>query len=184
MNKKTLPIIAILLIIVAFLAGLKLTQKKLPAGGGVSPTPSAGGVQPTEAPKYPTTFGNFSITNQEICKENAKPVIYYFGSTSCPHCSWEEPIVKKVAEKFSGLISFHNNMDKQTDMEVFQKYADINPGYIPFLVFGCKYARLGSGETDGEAKEVENLSIILCKLTDGKPVSVCEPLKGKAAEVK
>lgn len=184
MNKKSFPAIAILLIIVVFLVGLKLTQEKNQKTGA-TPTPTP--LQQTEAtptgPNYPVTVGNFLITDNEVCLENGKPVVYYFGSSSCPHCQWESPVVKKATDKFLGLISFHNNMDSQNDQDIFAKYSDINPGYVPFLVFGCKYARLGSGETDGEAKEIEALSIISCKLTGGKPSSVCESLKEKTSAI-
>lgn len=185
MNKKTKTLIIVLAAAVVILAGLKLTQKKQPGGGGgISPTPSVGEVQPTEAPKYPTTIGSFLITNNEICLENKKPIIYYFGSSTCPHCQWESPVIKKVTDKFPGLISFHNNMDSEKDQDVFAKYADINPGYIPFLVFGCKYARVGGGENDGEKIEEENLTALICKLTGSKPASVCGTLKDKISEIK
>lgn len=187
MNQKTKIFIIVLAAVVAFLGGMKWTLMKKPKGGGATPTPTPKKVEvsPTEGPKYPTTIGNFLVTNKEICQENGKPIIYYFGSKSCPHCLWEEPIVKKVAGKFSGLISFHNNMDKQTDAdaEVFAQYSDINPGYIPFLVFGCKYARLGSGESEGEAEEEKNLTALICKLTEGQPEKVCIPLKDLIGQV-
>ena len=183
MNKKALPFITILLLIVAFLAGLKLTQKNQ---GTATPTPTP--EKPSEATvtpvNYPETVGGFLVTDKEICLQDGKPVIYYFGSSSCPHCQWESPVVKKAVDKFKDLVSFHNNMDSSADQEIFNQYGDINPGYIPFLIFGCKYARLGSGETAGEVKEIENLSALLCKLTEGKPVSVCDPLKEVISGIK
>jgi len=187
MNKKALPFITILIIVVAFLVGLKITAAKYQGNGSlptISSTPTPNGPTPTEAPKYPITLGNFLVTDREICKENGKPTIYYFGSSSCPHCQWESPVIKKVMEKFTGVVSFHNNMDSDKDQDVFTKYSDINPGYIPFVVAGCKYVRVGSGETEGEVKEIENLSAIICKLADNKPASVCNPLKTKISEIK
>jgi len=186
MNKKALPLITILAIVVAFLIGLKITTQKYQGNNGlaeVTVVPTSSSVAPTGEPEYPTTLGDFVVTSQEICLEDSRPIIYYFGSTSCPHCSWEEPVIKKVMEKFSGLISFHNNMDNQNDQDIFAKYNEINPGYIPFLVFGCKYARVGSGESEGEQVEIDNLSAIVCKLTNGKPTSVCESLKEKISEI-
>lgn len=186
MSKQTKILIIFLASLVVFLGWEKWMLGKKTKESGATPTPTStkAEVLPKQEPNYPLTLGNFLITNNDICYQDGKPVIYYFGSSTCPHCKWEEPIVKKVVQKFSGLISFHNNMDKQEDIEVFQKYSDINPGYIPFLVFGCKYARLGSGETEGEKVEEENLTALICKLTESKPSLVCEPLKEKIFQVK
>ena len=116
------------------------------------------------------TIGDFSISKNEVCKENEKPIIYFFGSKSCPHCAWEHPIIEKVAKSFEGYISFHNNMDANADTDIFGKYST---GGIPTLVFGCKYYRVGSGEGEGEELESKNLTAIICKLTGNQPSSVC-----------
>jgi thiol-disulfide isomerase/thioredoxin len=121
-----------------------------------------------------TTIGNFSISEDEICKENEKPIVYFFGSESCPHCLWEHPIFEKVANNFEGYISFYNNMDSDKDTEVLMKYST---GGIPTLVLGCKYYRVGSGEQAGEETESENLTALFCKLTGEKPGDICEPVK-------
>lgn len=116
-------------------------------------------------------IGNFSISSDEVCKEDGKPIVYFFGSQGCPHCVWERPIVEKVLAKFEGYIAFHNNMDSQEDNDVFQKYS---PGNIPTLVLGCKYYRVGSGEGVGEEEETKNLTSLVCDLTDNQPANVCE----------
>jgi thiol-disulfide isomerase/thioredoxin len=121
-----------------------------------------------------TTIGNFSISEDEVCKENEKPIVYFFGSNSCPHCLWEHPIFEKVANNFEGYISFHNNMDSDKDTEVLMKYST---GGIPTLVLGCKYYRVGSGEQAGEETESKNLTALFCKLTGEKPGDICEPVK-------
>jgi len=121
-----------------------------------------------EEQKY--TIGNFIISQDEVCKENEMPIIYFFGSKSCPHCAWEHPIVEKVAKDFEGYISFHNNMDSDADGDVFSKYST---GGIPTLVFGCKYHRVGSGEGLGEEGESKALTALICKLTENQPLSVC-----------
>jgi len=98
------------------------------------------------------------------------PVIYFFGSKDCPHCTWEHPIVEKVAKDFEEYISFHNNMDSDADRDVFSKYST---GGIPTLVFGCKYYRVGSGEGLSEEGESKALTALICKLTENQPLSVC-----------
>jgi len=117
------------------------------------------------------TVGNFSVSSDEICMEDDKPIIYFFGSDGCPHCSWEHPIIEKVAEKFNGYVSFHNNMNSDADMDVFQKFST---GGVPTLVLGCKYYRIGSGENSGEEQEAKNLTSLICELTNNEPAEICQ----------
>ncbi len=120
------------------------------------------------------TIGSFSISKDAICKENGKPVVYFFGSKTCPHCAWEHPVMEEVAAKFEGEIVFHNNMDSDKDSDVFQKYST---GGIPTLVLGCKYYRVGSGEQSGEENESKALTALICKLTENKPNEVCSSVQ-------
>jgi len=130
------------LVVAAGVAGFYWTRGRLTGGeesAKAVPT-SVPTAKPT--PSYPKTLGDFLVTDKEICSKDGKPLVYFFGSTTCPHCQWEKPVMEKVAQKFSKEIDFHEDIDSQTDMDVFQKYSDINPGYVPFLVLGCKYARV------------------------------------------
>jgi thiol-disulfide isomerase/thioredoxin len=106
-----------------------------------------------------TVDGDFiKLADQEICKENGKPIIYFFGSLSCPHCHWEYPIIKETVAKFGDKISFHDNMNEITDKEVFAKYSN---GSVPTIVLGCRYYRVGSGEGIGKEKETEVLTNLI-----------------------
>jgi len=106
-----------------------------------------------------TVDGGFiKLADQEVCKENDKPIIYYFGSHSCPHCVWEYPIIQEVAAKFGDKISFRDNMNEIKDKEIFSKYSD---GGVPVIVLGCRYYRLGSGEQIGKDKEIEALTKLI-----------------------
>lgn len=120
------------------------------------------------------TIGDFSVSSGEVCKEDGKPIVYFFGSESCPHCIWERPIIEGVADEFKEDISFHNNTGIEQDSEVFQKYST---GGVPTLVLGCKYYRVGSGEQMGEEQEEKVLAALMCKLTDGEPASVCSQVE-------
>ena len=120
--------------------------------------------------KQETTIGEFIVSGDEICKEDEKPIIYFFGSTGCPACEWEHPVVANVTAKFEGYISFHDNVDSTADQEIFAKYSD---GYIPTLVLGCKYYRVGSGTSLGEDQEAKVLTALICDLTDNNPVDIC-----------
>lgn len=109
-----------------------------------------------------TVDGDFiKLADQEICQENNKPIIYFFGSLSCPHCHWEYPIIKKVVDRFGDKISFRDNMNEIIDKDVFMKYSD---GGVPTIVLGCRYYRLGSGEQIGEEKETEILTKLIQEL--------------------
>lgn len=173
------PFIVVLVAIAAFLAGSFFTkiqyQKTQPAQ---APTPTPVVRQPQEEKVLGTTIGNFSLTEEEVCLEDGKPVVYFFGSERCPHCSWEHPIVEGVLASFEDQVSFHNNMDKpEADQEIWSKYSEINRGAIPFLVLGCRYARVGSGEQLGEEEEEKILTALICKLTGEQPEEVCAQVK-------
>jgi len=128
------------------------------------------------------TIGNFSVSNDEICREDGKPIVYFFGSEGCSYCKWEHPIIEEVAAKLGDNISFHNNnMDSGADMEVFQKYST---GGVPTLVLGCKYYRVGAGTQSGEEKETEHLTALICKLTENKPADVCSSVQDLIDEIK
>lgn len=122
-----------------------------------------------------STLGNFLVSSDEPCYEEGKPVVYFFGSQTCPHCQWEHPIVQKIAKQFEGIISFHDNFDNDKDRDIFSKYS--NEGYIPAVVIGCRYYRVGSGENEGEEKEGQNLTALLCKITNNQPGEICSGVK-------
>ncbi|MFA5080502.1 MAG: hypothetical protein WC472_02655 [Candidatus Paceibacterota bacterium] len=107
-----------------------------------------------------TIAGNFTmVAENEICKENGKPIIYFFGSTTCPHCIWEKPIIQEVIKTFGDKISYHENIGNNKDQDIFNKFN--SEGTIPTMVIGCKYYRIGSGEQDGINKEKENLKKVI-----------------------
>jgi len=141
-----------------------------------------GEIKETGEPAGPTgtTIGNFSVSSDEICMEDDKPIIYFFGSQSCSYCKWEHPIMEAVAARFEGYIAFHNNMDSDADRDVFQKYST---GGIPTLVFGCKYSRIGAGQSAGEELEAKNLTALICKLTNGQPADVCSEVQDLINEI-
>jgi len=123
------------------------------------------------------TVGNFSVSDAEICKENEKASVYFFGSDACPHCKWEKPIFENVVAKFGDKLSVHKNITNKlsepmpADENVFAKY---NPGGgVPLVVLGCKYYRGGSGENLGAEQEAKVLTALICKLTDNQPNDVC-----------
>jgi len=177
-------VIVVLLMVISFLGGSIFT--KIRSADKAEPDEKEEAIAPTVAPLVAkdvlsATVGNFSTIGEEVCEENGLPIIYYFGSSSCPHCTWEHPVFEEVAEKFDGLIALHDNMDNQVDMDIFRQYND--RGSIPFLLFGCRYMRLGSGERSGEIEEKKNLTALICKLTDNQPAEVCAGVEDLVAEI-
>ena len=127
-----------------------------------------------------STIGEFVVSENEICKEGEKPIVYFFGTKTCPHCQWEHPVVENVAKKFEGEISFHNNMDSDADKDIFAKYSD---GGVPTIVVGCKYFRVGSGESLGETEETKVLTALICKLTENKPTDTCNEVQDLIGQI-
>jgi len=117
------------------------------------------------------TIGNFIVSGDEICKDDGKPAIYFFGSDGCPHCKWEHPVIADVASKFKDFISFHDDMNNFTaDRDIFARYST---GGVPTIVLGCRYYRIGSGENQGKEQEAKILTALICNLTDNKPIDIC-----------
>lgn len=118
------------------------------------------------------TIGNFIVSGENICLEEGRPIVYFFGSNGCGHCKWEHPIIVNVTSKFEGYISLHDNMNNSTvDRDIFARYSP--GGGVPTLVLGCKYYRIGSGEMLDKAEEAKVLTALICNLTANKPGDVC-----------
>lgn len=115
-----------------------------------------GGTTKVDGKDVTTSEGGFQeVQGAEVCKENGKPIVYFFGSESCPHCKWQKPVMQAVVKEYGNRISYHENVDSEKDLDVFTKY---NPsGTIPTIIIGCKYFRIGSGEGSGE--EADKLTL-------------------------
>jgi glutaredoxin len=118
--------------------------------------------------------GFHEIEGVEPAKVNGRVLVYFIGTNQCPHCKWERPIMKSVADNFPQYIEFREveldaNPSKEST-EVFKHYSPA--GYIPLIVIGGKWFRVGSGEMFGEAAERETLTEFLCRAT-GRPAGLC-----------
>lgn len=121
--------------------------------------------------------GNFEQTNESTtCTENNKPIVYFFGTSTCPHCQWEKPVIEAVAQQFGDQIVFKEDISTDNapfqNADVFTKYSPT--GGVPVIVLGCKYSRVGSGETDGVDTEKANLTKLICELTNNQPSTICK----------
>lgn len=120
------------------------------------------------------TGGFYEIPGMEIAKKDGKVLVYFIGTTWCPHCKWERPILEDVVSGFAGyanltLVELDLNPSNES-MEVFTHYSPT--GHIPVLIIGGKWFRVGSGEAWGEAAERETLKSLLCSAT-GNPAGPC-----------
>ncbi len=129
-------------------------------------------------------LGGFKFTGDTLCSSNGKPIVYFFGTSWCPHCRWEKPIFLNVTSEFGNLIEVRfYEIDKESppkeEMEVFKKY---NPrGTIPTIIIGCRYFRAGSGEAIGKEKERETLETLICKVAP--QAEICGKYEEKLKEL-
>ena len=142
----------------------------------------------TPAQQQGITIGNFAISSEAVITEDGKPVIYFFGADTCPHCKWEHPIVQKVMNLFKDQVIFHDNMNgTDKDQDVFGRFSD---GGIPTTVLAGKYYKVGSGEAatgqsdaDAQAQEEKVLTALVCKLTNSQPQGVCDSVKDLVSQI-
>ncbi len=124
---------------------------------------------------FERTTGGFIKVDDNLCLEDDKPIIYYFGTSECPFCLWQHPVVIEAMERFKDHIVFKDNTDTDNDLEVFFRYSD---GGVPLIVAGCNYFRVGAGGSQGdEESDRDIISAIACKLTGGDPADVCDGLE-------
>ena len=57
-----------------------------------------------------TIIGRFLVMDDELCTEDGKPIIYFFGSNSCSYCQWERPVINEVASLFNDSTLTPNPM--------------------------------------------------------------------------
>lgn len=110
------------------------------------------------------------IVELDVCMESDKPIVYYFGSASCPYCEWEKPLITEVVAQFGDAIDYRLRYDGTEDVDVLLKYGY---GSVPAVIAGCKYYRIGAGQQLGEEGEKEVLRAVICRATGGVPSSIC-----------
>jgi hypothetical protein len=120
--------------------------------------------------------GNFKkLENAEVCSENGKPLVYFFGLKTSDESNWEYSIIKDVVSKFGDSISFRDDMVEagplDKDQDVFSKYN--TSGSVPTIVIGCRYSRVGSGQFQGEEQERTTLKNLICDTTGRNPLEFC-----------
>jgi len=135
----------------------------------------------------PSIGGFDNIVNASV---EGKPIVYFFGTTWCPHCKWERPIFVNATGKFGNWTGLQTDdlsnakfespymtvktleVDKQSspDISIFNHYSP--NGTIPLIVISGKYFRTGSGEKLGTDQETQTLTALLCKVSNN-PIAEC-----------
>ncbi len=124
-------------------------------------------------------FEGFNEYSYEIQKQDGKPVVYLFSTTTCPHCEWIKDTFDKWAKENSDkIVAYHwqldngdNTLTEETEIAAPQEaeeiFAKFNPERsVPTFVFGGKYERVGNAfEQEGDLnKEVEIYNKVVNKL--------------------
>ena len=147
-------------------------------GGGGSDTIDPNTIEPS-------SITTFSALGGDICREDGKPVIRMFSTSTCPHCQWAtgafDPVVKMYVEE--GLIVAHHwDLDTGDDLltpevetiipasEEAIYYAFNSANTVPTFVFGCTYKRIGTGfeATDNLRAEAAEYMAVIEALLDAE----------------
>lgn len=115
----------------------------------------------------------FTQTDNAICKENNKPVIRLFSTTTNAPSKWIAETFDEIANEYSDdIIAYHwqlNTGDNtltsieetgipKAEVNIFQQYNSKNT--VPTYVFGCKYTRVGNAYSTLEEEKEEFKKII------------------------
>jgi len=121
---------------------------------------------------------SFIETDNEVCKQDDKPIIRLFATSWCPHCQWIKDTYIKVVNDYVNqkkIVAYYWEVDKNDDLLTKEKedkiseseleiFKEFNPRQsIPTFVFGCKYYRIGNAheaQNDLASEESEFRSII------------------------
>lgn len=137
---------------------------------------------PKDSPQESSSgIKTFKEQEGEVCTEDGKPVVYFFSSTSCPHCSWVGDAYQEVVKEYmqeDKIKAYHWQLDtgnnkltstQESDVpqEHVKVFREFSTGGVPTFVFGCKYYRVGNayeGEDNGIEKEKEEFREVIDKL--------------------
>ncbi len=117
--------------------------------------------------KVTNKIESFKKTDDNICKENGKPVIRLFSTSKCEPCNWIKETFDGLAKKYDNIVVYHWQLDTgdnliseekekaipKKEIEIFKKY---NPkSTVPTYIFGCKFVRIGNAYESLEEEQAE-----------------------------
>lgn len=123
----------------------------------------------------------FETTNNEVCKENGKPVIRLFTTSKCEQCDWiEETFILTIEPYLASeeITAYYWELDTGDNKLTLEKessipksevelFKSLSPSLkVPAFNFGCKYVRVGTGYFDegSLASEESEFNLIINKL--------------------
>ncbi len=124
-----------------------------------------------------TPYNGYLETNREFCRNaGGAAIVRMYALTTCPHCTWEEPVLRSAVSKFGSqaeLRIYELDNARPSDSEINMFYERSPRGGVPLIVIGCKYHRVGTSEAAGT--DVEKLAIerLLCKELGESAPSFC-----------
>jgi len=114
-----------------------------------------------------SSTNKFAKLEGNLCKEEGKPIVRMFSTTSCSHCQWVKPAFDEVAKKYvdeNKITAYHwewgyaEKTGAQTgdntltpafegtvpasEEKVFQQFSPNTS--VPLFVIGCRYYRIGN----------------------------------------
>ena len=121
---------------------------------------------------------SFLELEDEICRENDKPVIRLYTSSWCEPCKWVKNSFDGVMRDYmkdGKIAAYHWDLDTgdntlteeiesgipKGEMEIFKKYNQ--EATVPTYVFGCKYVRIGNfyeKNNNLDAEEQEFIAVV------------------------
>jgi len=137
-----------------------------PADGSQEGAPATEGSQLGPVTDVQTVIGDYTETTEATCKTaDGKLIVRFYGATYCPHCTWEKPVFNGAVSKFNETVDerlYMLDADVVSDDEVtlWQRYN--SAGSVPTIIIGCKYYRIGSGESIGEDAEADAITKLIC----------------------
>ena len=100
-----------------------------------------------------------------------KPILYFFGSPTCPHCITEKAFLEKFKERCPQveikLYDFSGNIELVKDLYQQYNVSAQEQGFVPVTFIGEKYF-IGFNEKIGQDIESYALELTGAKETQGQ----------------
>lgn len=118
----------------------------------------------------------FTYTNDNVCRNEGKPMIMLFSDSRDYHCEWISKIYDSVVKSYGDKIAaYHWNINtgdntltsttepRISEIENFWYTKYNKDRTVPTFIFGCAFTRIGNGyeaQNDTGAEEAEFRTII------------------------
>lgn len=138
---------------------------------------NAGGFPTGSVTDVQQVVGGYEETADQTCtNSDGKLVVRLFGASYCPHCQWEKPVFEGVLSEFNETIDgkvymLDTDLVPDDETALWQRYDPA--GSVPTVIIGCKYYRIGSGESIGQDEEASAITQLICSQLGSNAPSFC-----------